>query len=124
MSSITTKVRLYISYPLGASVYNGIAKNHCSLSYITVDHNSEIIESLDLATQMAKVDIESAYRLIPVHLEDRSLLTVQLKGETFSDMMLSFESIMSQPKAIQCCGRWAGTDHLLERSCPCISLPG
>ena len=52
------------SGPRGASVNDGIEKELCSLKYVLVDE----------AMILAKFDIESAYRLIPVHADDRSLL--------------------------------------------------
>ena len=39
---------------------------------------------------LAKADIESAYRLIPVHPQDRPLLAVRWNGEIFIDVMLPF----------------------------------
>ena len=39
---------------------------------------------------MAKVDIESAYRLIPVHPHDRPLQAVLWQGQIYIDPMLPF----------------------------------
>ena len=46
---------------------------------------------------MAKIDIESAYLLIPVHPEDHPLQAVQCKGQVFVDIMLPFV-LCSVPK--------------------------
>ena len=43
------------------------------------------------------MDIESAYRLIPVHPDDRSLLAVKWNGEIYVDLMLPF-GLRSAPK--------------------------
>ena len=57
----------------------------------------------DIATQygrgalLAKVDIESAYRLIPVHLQDCPLLAVVWDNQIFIDPMLPF-GLRSAPK--------------------------
>ena len=40
--------------------------------------------------QLAKLDIESAYRMIPVHPGDRLLLAVQWAGQMFFDTRLPF----------------------------------
>ena len=40
---------------------------------------------------MAKVDIKSAYRIVPVNPEDRLLLGMQWKGKTFLDTRLPCE---------------------------------
>ena len=39
---------------------------------------------------MAKLDLKSAYRMVPVHPEDSPLLGIQWKGETYSDQALPF----------------------------------
>ena len=46
---------------------------------------------------MAKVDIESAYRMVSVHPDDRTLLAVQWKGQLFFDTKLPF-GLRSAPK--------------------------
>ena len=45
---------------------------------------------------LAKVDIESAYRLIPVHLHDRPLLAMQWEGKVYVDPMLPFGLLSAQ----------------------------
>ena len=50
------------------------------MSYITVDMVAKKLASLGPGALMAKVEVEAAYRLIPVHPEDRHLLAVQCKG--------------------------------------------
>ena len=47
-----------------------------SLSYTTIDHVAEVVVNLGVGALLAKVDIESAYRLIPVRPEDRPLQTM------------------------------------------------
>ena len=46
---------------------------------------------------MAKIDIESAYRLIPVHPMDRNLQAVEWEGKVYVDPMLPF-GLHSAPK--------------------------
>ena len=57
---------------------------------MTVDCLAWIVDALGQASQMAKVDIESAYRLIPVYPDDQVLLAVQWNGETLPDTRLPF----------------------------------
>ena len=61
-------------HPGGRSVNDGISKEHSSLAYVSVDHIVQGILKLGRGTQMARIDIRSAYRVIPVHPEDRLLL--------------------------------------------------
>ena len=60
-----------LSFPSGRSVNNGIPDCLCSLTYMTVDDVAAKVATL------AKVDTESAYRLIPIHPEDRLLLAIK-----------------------------------------------
>ena len=46
---------------------------------------------------MAKVDISNAYRVVPVHLEDRWLMGMTWKGELYIDTVLPF-GLWSVPK--------------------------
>ena len=71
---------------------------------------------------MVKVDIESAYRLIPVHNQDRALLGLAWEGATFVHLMLPF-GLCSAPKifnavadAIQWC------IHCRERVWPMLII--
>ncbi len=57
----TGKFRL--SFPHGQSVNDGIDPNLCSLSYSSVDDEVEIVARLGRGVVLAKVDIESAYRI-------------------------------------------------------------
>ena len=63
-----------LSHPAGSSVNDGIEPELCSLKYTTVDEAVEMVVSEGHGSLMAKFDIESAYRIIPVHSEDRALL--------------------------------------------------
>ena len=74
-----------LSFPRGHSVNDGIDPTLCSLTYSTVDDVADLIATLGQGTLLAKVDIESAYRLIPVHPHDRPLLAVQWDGRFYVD---------------------------------------
>ena len=72
---------------------------------------------------LAKVDMKSAYRLIPVPKEDRPLLGIQWKGKVYIDARLPF-GLRSAPKifsavgdALEWCVRREGVnlvDHYLD----------
>lgn len=79
-----------LSSPENASVNSGIDKDMCSVSYVTLDKIVDQIIDLGLGTLMAKVDIKQAYRIIPVHPDDRYLLGVQWQGEVLLDKVLPF----------------------------------
>ena len=90
LKGATGKWRLILdlSSPEGASVNCGIDKELCSLKYATVDQATESVVRLGRGTLMAKIDIKAAYRLVPVHPEDRWLLGMQFEGADFMDTVL------------------------------------
>ena len=60
--------------PWGASVNDGINPVEFTLHYITVDQIIRLVSRLGKGALMAKFDVESAYRNVPVHPSDRYLL--------------------------------------------------
>ena len=86
-----------LSYPEGGSVNDGIDPAVCSLQYTSVERVATAAQSLGAGTLLAKVDVKSAYRLIPVHPADRPLLALAWKGSIYVDGMLPF-GLRSAPK--------------------------
>ncbi|KAL5502126.1 hypothetical protein EMCRGX_G008850 [Ephydatia muelleri] len=94
-----------LSYTPGKSVNDGINPKLCSLRYTSVDDVATAAAGLGRGALMAKVDIEAAYRLVPVHPHDRPLLGMEWKGQVllsilslvFADPMLPF-GLRSAPK--------------------------
>ena len=88
-----------LSHPEGRSVNSRIDPQLCSLSYVRLDQVVEQLLTLGPGTQLAKLDIKSAYtcRIVPVHSEDRMLLGMQWQGEVFVDAALPF-GLRSAPK--------------------------
>lgn len=86
-----------LSSPEGASVNDGVAEELCSLSYVTVDDAAKEVLRLGTGSLLAKVDVKSAYRTVPVHPDDRWLLGMQWEGATFIDTVLPF-GLRSAPK--------------------------
>ena len=86
-----------LSYPKGASVDDGIDSDLCSLSYASIDDATSVILRRGRGTLLAKLDLESAYRIIPVHPNDRHLLGMQFDGNLYIDTALPFR-LRSAPK--------------------------
>ena len=86
-----------LSHPRSYSVNDGIPKSLCGLSYITVDDAINKILELGPNTLMAKIDIKSAFRLLPVHPADRHLLAMEWQNKIFIDTCLPF-GLRSAPK--------------------------
>ena len=78
---------LDLSHPAGHSINDGIEKPACSLTYIIVD---EVVQKVLLpgrGCQLAKIDIESAFRNVPVHPQDRHLLALSWNGNIFIEAL-------------------------------------
>ena len=86
-----------LSDPDGRSVNDGISGEGCSLSYVSVDDAARMVLRRGPGALLAKLDIESAYRIIPVHPDDRPLLGMRWKGVTYVDTNLPF-GLRSAPK--------------------------
>ena len=86
-----------LSHPKGGSVNDGIPRDLCSMSYITVDEAIEAVLKLGRGTLLAKIDIKNAFRLIPVHPAIRHRLAMEWNDSIFIDTCLPF-GLPSAPK--------------------------
>jgi len=86
-----------LSHPRGHSVNDNIPSHLCSLSYITVDEAIHQILKTGQGTLLAKVDIKSAFRLLPVHPADRHLLGMKWRENIYIDTCLPF-GLRSAPR--------------------------
>ena len=112
-----------LSSPEGSSVNDGISSELCSLQYTSIDKVAQASRAYGRGALLAKVDIKSAYRLIPVHPDDRHLLSVRWGQALFVDAMLPF-GLRSAPKiftavadGLEWCARQQGArsiDHYLD----------
>ncbi len=60
-----------LSYPRGASVNDGVERELCSMKYSSVDVAVKKVLVLGKGPLLAKLDVDGAYRTVPVHPEDR-----------------------------------------------------
>ena len=67
------------------------------LSYITVDTAIQHIITLGQGALLAKLDIKSAFRLLPVHPADRHLLAMRWNDQIYIDTCIPF-GLRSAPK--------------------------
>lgn len=93
------KFRLIVdlSAPRGSSVNDGISLALCSLEYASVDQAARLVARCGKGALMAKTDLLSAYRHVPVHTSDRHLLGIEWEGVTYLDKALPF-GLRSAPK--------------------------
>ena len=88
---------LNLSSPRGASVNDGIDPDLCSISYVRIDQAAKRALDMGHGALMAKLDLRNAYRIVPVHEDDRHLLGMKWKGAVCLDAALPF-GLRSAPK--------------------------
>ena len=71
----------HLSYPEGDSVNDHIPKDPYTLQYVRVDDAIRILKSLGPGSFMAKTDLKSAFRLIPIHPDDGDLLGIHWNNQ-------------------------------------------
>ena len=96
-SSNKWRLILDLSHPRNHSVNDGIRRDLCSLSYTSVDNIVQKILMMGRGTLLAKIDIEHAFRNVPVHADDRHLLGLAWDGGVYIDTVLPF-GLRSAPK--------------------------
>lgn len=102
-----------LSFPSGRSVNDGIGAS--------LDDVTTAAARLGPGALLAKVDIKSAYRLLPVHLQDRPLLAIQWDGKIFVDMILHLGFTHQPRSSMQLPTCSAGTYN--NGHTPAVSLP-
>ena len=80
----------HLSAPAGQSINDGIAKDNFSLHYSSVDDATRILSRLGKGAFLAKVDLKSAFRMVPVQRDDWELLGIQWKQAFYVDTCLPF----------------------------------
>lgn len=78
----------HLSYPEGSSVNDFIPDKCCSVAYNTVDDAVNIIKQLGHGCLLAKTDVASAFRIVPIHPNDHKLLGMFFQGQYFYDRCL------------------------------------
>lgn len=85
----------HLSFPEHQSINSFIDPAACSVHYASVDDAAAIIATLGAGTLLAKSDIKSAFRLIPVAKNDFELLGFKFQGKYFFDKMMPFGASIS-----------------------------
>ena len=84
------EVRLiqHLSYPSGFSVNDNIPDDCSTVHYATINQAVKIVQRLGVGYFMAKTDIKSAFRIIPIHPQDYSLLGIKWADKYYFDRCL------------------------------------
>ena len=79
-----------LSHPRGRSLNDLISPDVCTLSYPSIDDAVDFVVSMGRYTQLVKIDLKSAYRILPIHPADRVLLGISWEGQVYLDGCLPF----------------------------------
>ena len=86
-----------LSSPTGASVNDGIAKEHGTISYECLDIAKQLVAEAGRGAIVMKRDLKSAFRHIPISPLDYWLLIFEWNGIFYVDMFLPF-GLRTAPK--------------------------
>ena len=88
---------LDLSSPAGHSVNDHIPESHCSIKYSGLEEAITLLTEVGHGAWMAIVDLKNAYRIVPIHPDDRTLLGMQWSNKVYLDICLPF-GLQSAPK--------------------------
>ena len=80
---------LHLSHPPGESINDFISKEDYSLHYITIDKAIAAIKRVGRGAWLSKLDIEAAFRIIPIHPSQWHLLGMKWEGQYYFDKIPS-----------------------------------
>ena len=78
----------HLSYPNGKGVSSGIPDKFVTVKNTLFDKVTYMIFQLGKNTLLAKRDMKSAFRLLPVHPEDYQLIGIKINGKIYVDKFL------------------------------------
>jgi hypothetical protein len=86
------KMRLIVvrSHSPDSSVNDCISPEDASMFYSRIDDVARLVVNTGRGAFVAKIDIANAFRIIPVHPDDRYLLGMQWQGKVYMDTQLPF----------------------------------
>ena len=86
-----------LSFPEGHSITDEIGQDVTSIQYARLKDVAQTVRVLGRRTLLTKLDLKSAYRVVPVHRDDWPFLAIQLERQTYLDTALPF-GLRSAPK--------------------------
>lgn len=78
----------HLSFPRGSSINDFIPKEFSSVTYATINDAISTLKRAGRGSFMAKTDIKSAFRIIPVHSDDHPLLGMKWNNLYYYDRCL------------------------------------
>ena len=87
----------HLSFPQGQSINDFISKDSCSVNYASFDSAVDLVMASGPGGWLAKSDIKSAFRLLPVSPLDYELLGFEFQGQFYFDRCLPMGCSSSCP---------------------------
>ena len=84
------RVIVDLSGPARASVNDNLRREFTHVAYSSVEDAAMMLHSLGEGALLAKIDIQDAYRIIPIHPHDQLYLGLQWNQGIFMDTQLLF----------------------------------
>lgn len=85
----------HLSAPEGNSINDFIDPKYCSVKYSSFDEAVTLIQSQGPACLIGKMDLKSAFRLLPIHPSDFCLLGIKFQDCYYFDKCLPFGCALS-----------------------------
>ncbi|CAG2249858.1 unnamed protein product [Mytilus edulis] len=89
-----------LSFPKDDSINLGIPMEYSAVSYDSIDNVVQLVKSYGQSCQMAKTDVENAFRIIPIQKSDYNLLGFNWNGFFYYDKCLPMGA-SSAPKTFE-----------------------
>ena len=86
---------MHLSFPTGGSINDFIDPALCSTNYQSFDEAVEMVAVLGRFCYLAKTDVKSAFRILPIHFLDLACLGICFQDEFYVDLCLPFGSSIS-----------------------------
>ena len=104
----------HLSYPKGSSVNDSIPDECSSVHYATISDAISILKNFGAGCFLAKTDIKSAFRIIPVHPLEYPLLGIKWANEYYFDRCLAMglKSSCAIFEKFSSSLEWLATQHL------------
>ena len=84
------RVIVDLSSPKGKSVNDNLHRELTPVSYSSPDDGASLMHFLGKRSLLAKIDLREAYRMVPIHPEDRRFLGISWQNSVYVDCQLPF----------------------------------
>ena len=86
---------MHLSFPYGTSVNDFIDPDKVSTQYEQLDHTIQLVIQQGQFCWIAKGDVQSTFRIVPIMFKHIKCLGIKFEGQYFVDIMLPFGSAIS-----------------------------